>query len=1338
MRLAGHGKKVLSLVLAAAMTASLATTAWADDVTDSNAGTQDQQVSSASSEEKQQNESSVTSTEEEKEEGASSASSSEEKKKEESVSSASSEEEKEEETVSSASSEEEQKEETASSAAEEENQDEVDSAAAPQAVVALANAAPKAGTVNEDGTADLNDVNNWISDRTEPLNFAIADGKITFGVSEQEAANKWYNWQGRKGYTGVAASDYWKVDYSYEVTDEMLQGNHINQSMWIQVDTLQDTVESQNSCVDWSIVQFINNDGTAQWQVWSSEGAGAWKDAGAATAGEHTITTEFANGTITQSIDGQEVNSYAVSAAKTSPAALIAQGRTYGEAFDVTFTVPTISTAVPETAGVAQIGDVYYASLDSAFAAAKSGDTIRIAEGSYTIGNVTLKEDVSLQGAGADKTVLQGGTILYGNTGDTHIDGKTINVQGIGFDTENQMALCFSTGVTNSTLNVTDCTFANCDYAVNVNSAAAGNTLAVKNVAFNNTWCGVAVKDGNTFTQEGITVNEGVVFPVQKFGTDSGNKYYLDTAMTEYVDAAKETVTAGQTFTKAASIGSAYYSSLASAFAAAADGETITLLADADNVGKLVLSDGRTITVNLNGHDVAFQSNCNFRIQHGTLNLEGAGTAYEKAPYFAPVTLYGTTANEQNYSVINVGKDVTLRGWSSVFIDKNGNYANGVVANVAGTLQSVKDTTGAYGHAVYVQGTITNVDDTYAPQIHLLSTARIQAVDEEDATKGSNGMYLAGYAVTTIDAGASIESGAAGIEIRAGKLTVNGGTIESTAIPTSVTPNGNGSTTEGAAVAVSQHTTALPLEVTINGGTFRGYTALYENCVEDSNKPELVKVTVNGGNFAATNGGVNSVYADEPETMTVSGGYYTNEVNSAYIKDETLACNLLSEKYEGVYGYQVAEKVKPDAVEVQVSVAEPSVDTDAKISTDNVVDRQEVVTAAETINIAQNSEVDVMIAAKNQATLDGQKLDSEKTLAAATEALEKKNVTVDENTEVTILVEPKLSIIPMAGTASNTERSMTFDVKLVYDIKATTDPDNQVLSAEEGTVNTVYLAQNVTLPKAPTMDITLGGLAPIEIGEADAAKVYVQHDHEGTLHYYKPNVTVLDQSNTYVDSVTFTNPNGFSEIKVYMDPREAVLQVENGPEITVTPDMIGGNIASLPMAGYTFQGLQIEGVSGTQLVLTSDLMDTLSKLYADKKAPLTATAIYTKNSSGSGSSSTTTTTTNNNTTTTTQSGPTIEYYTCPACGYHNWTATATGYKCDHCGYVESTKQLSSYGNVKGVYDPQSAAAQASATSVQGTIPQTSDDMPLVGLVVVAVAALLGLGVTVVMKKRNTH
>ena len=75
-----------------------------------------------------------------------------------------------------------------------------------------------------------------------------------------------------------------------------------------------------------------------------------------------------------------------------------------------------------------------------------------------------------------------------------------------------------------------------------------------------------------------------------------------------------------------------------------------------------------------------------------------------------------------------------------------------------------------------------------------------------------------------------------------------------------------------------------------------------------------------------------------------------------------------------------------------------------------------------------------------------------------------------------------------------------------------------------------------------------------------------------------------------------------------------------------------------------------------------------------------------------------------------------------------------GYKCDTCGHLESAKQLSGYANVNGVYTPQTtSAAQAAKAS---TIPQTSDDMPIVPIVVISIAALLGLGVTAYLKKKQ--
>ena len=86
------------------------------------------------------------------------------------------------------------------------------------------------------------------------------------------------------------------------------------------------------------------------------------------------------------------------------------------------------------------------------------------------------------------------------------------------------------------------------------------------------------------------------------------------------------------------------------------------------------------------------------------------------------------------------------------------------------------------------------------------------------------------------------------------------------------------------------------------------------------------------------------------------------------------------------------------------------------------------------------------------------------------------------------------------------------------------------------------------------------------------------------------------------------------------------------------------------------------------------------------------------------------------------------YYTCPACGYHNWTATDAGYRCDHCGYLESVKQLSGYANVKGTYTPGTAAV---------TVPQTGDhSSPALWVALLSVSGLALCGL--VLCRRRQH
>lgn len=66
--------------------------------------------------------------------------------------------------------------------------------------------------------------------------FEITDNIISFSVKEQPAATNWYAWQGRKAYTEVTHSSYWKVSYTMNVNDTMLNQNNVNVSLWIQVD----------------------------------------------------------------------------------------------------------------------------------------------------------------------------------------------------------------------------------------------------------------------------------------------------------------------------------------------------------------------------------------------------------------------------------------------------------------------------------------------------------------------------------------------------------------------------------------------------------------------------------------------------------------------------------------------------------------------------------------------------------------------------------------------------------------------------------------------------------------------------------------------------------------------------------------------------------------------------------------------------------------------------------------------------------------------------------------------------------------------------------------------
>lgn len=354
-------------------------------------------------------------------------------------------------------------------------------------------------------------------------------------------------------------------------------------------------------------------------------------------------------------------------------------------------------------------------------------------------------------------------------------------------------------------------------------------------------------------------------------------------------------------------------------------GGTCTLQNDIE-VNKIITVD-KAVELNLNGNDVAFTLNNYILLKGGNLNITGEGTMYEKNPYYAPIYVKGSdNVSDTNYSTLTVGKDVTLKGWSGIFISyisKDSKKAYGITVNLNGTAIGVKDSYGTCEGAIYINGEIT--DSNNAPIINISSTAKVKSEGQ--------GIYAAGYGVWTIEDGASIE-GTSGIEIRAGILNLKGGTItgtnktlkgtdiELTATDGAITskPNGSGPTTVGAGIAIVQHTTKLPITVNILGGTIKGVEAIYANDTQENGAEAWAKVNVEvtGGTFSTD---VTDYVADKYVAKLVDGSYVVSENKVIETSDEKVAFES-EEALDNNLSLVVASKAEEDVKKVTEKVTE--------------------------------------------------------------------------------------------------------------------------------------------------------------------------------------------------------------------------------------------------------------------------------------------------------------------------------------------------------------------------------------------------------------------------------
>ena len=294
------------------------------------------------------------------------------------------------------------------------------------------------------------------------------------------------------------------------------------------------------------------------------------------------------------------------------------------------------------------------------------------------------------------------------------------------------------------------------------------------------------------------------------------------------------------------------YETLEEAFSAATSGQTVTLLTNVELTDRLFVNAGaspayagtgnryatttedKSVTLDLNGNNVT--SSSNIALAGGSLNIVNSGTAdathgviSTSANGLAPVEIRGT-GDPTAKRTLTVGEKVTLKG--SVYglnvFGTNDAQKNNIEVTVDGTVVG----------ELFVLGNLKNDDNNIVITLN-------GSVDASDMQSGAEeiktGIALNGNAKLVVNDGASV-TGESGIEVRAGGLTVNGGTITATAGEYSYKPNASGTTVKGAAIAVASYDAEKELKVTVSDGTLSGAKLIA--VVDVQNDMEKVTVTV--------------------------------------------------------------------------------------------------------------------------------------------------------------------------------------------------------------------------------------------------------------------------------------------------------------------------------------------------------------------------------------------------------------------------------------------------------------------------------------------------------------
>ena len=380
----------------------------------------------------------------------------------------------------------------------------------------------------------------------------------------------------------------------------------------------------------------------------------------------------------------------------------------------------------------------------------------------------------------------------------------------------------------------------------------------------------------------------------------------------DYVQSADGTVEKLGETNAVAQIGDTYYKTLAAAVAAAQDGQTVKLLTNTTVSASMLIS--KDITIDLNGKQIKTECKQAFKIvakdqyAGGSLKVTGEGTI---------------DANNKNGTFFLVGTETSESPKkSTLMIDKNVKLINGAYAVWVQHADPVK---ASYNVEVDIYGSLSGIEPIYVsgnvegtqgnvPVIWLHDGANIEV------TRYDLEVYIGGYAKVIIDKATStntVKDGNA-LTISAGELEINGATIIGGDTVGKNVAGGGGAVdvTASSAVFVKQHTTNLPLKITINDGTFKAAVPFNQAAGQATTPaPDKITLSIKGGYFVSTGSAADGSVAvkSDDKTAFITGGYFTSDP-TAYKADGKY---VISSDKDG-YSYMISDTA-PTKAEVIVN-----------------------------------------------------------------------------------------------------------------------------------------------------------------------------------------------------------------------------------------------------------------------------------------------------------------------------------------------------------------------------------------------------------------------------------